>query len=30
LVPAVDGPLSVDQGIKQFTDELEKFQQQSQ
>ncbi|HEY0789678.1 MAG TPA: extracellular solute-binding protein [Chthoniobacterales bacterium] len=29
LVPAVDGPLSVDQGITQFTGELEKFQQQS-
>ncbi|MBV9491342.1 MAG: extracellular solute-binding protein [Verrucomicrobia bacterium] len=30
LVPAVDGQLPVDQGIKQFTAELQKFTQQQQ
>jgi multiple sugar transport system substrate-binding protein len=30
LVPAVNGQLSVDQGIKQFTGELEKFAKQQQ
>ena len=30
LVPAVNGQLSVDQGIKQFTAELEKFAKQQQ